>query len=111
MPDDRILIVEDEAVVAMDLEDRLASLGYQLVDQAVSAEEAVRLTQEHRPDLVLMDIRLRGDMDGIAAAQAIHRRFQIPVIFLTAYSDDETLARAKLAEPFGYLLKPFNDRG
>ena len=106
----RLLIVEDEVIVALDIEDRLAALGYQLVGHALTGEGALELTRELRPDLVLMDIRLQGDMDGIAAAAEIRRRFHVPVIFLTAYSEDETLERAKLAEPYGYILKPFDDR-
>ena len=106
----RLLIVEDEVIVALDMEDRLAALGYQLAGHALSGESALELTRELRPDLVLMDIRLQGDMDGIAAAAEIRRRFHVPVIFLTAYSEDETLERAKLAEPYGYILKPFDDR-
>ena len=106
----RLLIVEDEVIVALDIEDRLAALGYQLVGHALTGEGALELTRELRPDLVLMDIRLQGDMDGIAAAAEIRRRFHVPVIFLTAYSEDETLERAKLSEPYGYILKPFDDR-
>jgi PAS domain S-box-containing protein len=105
----RILIVEDDAIVAMNIEDRLLHLGYQLGGHAVSGDQAVQLTQERQPSLVLMDIHLQGAMDGITAATEIRRRFQVPVIFLTAYSEDETLERANLAYPFGYILKPFND--
>jgi PAS domain S-box-containing protein len=110
MNNSRILVVEDEAIVAMDLEVRLADMGYILAGRAASGEKSIKLAQEQRPDLVLMDIRLKGDMDGIAAAAVIRRRFHVPVIFLTAYAEDETLERAKLAEPFGYLLKPCDDR-
>ncbi len=106
----RILIVEDEAIVAMDIEDRLAAMGYDLVGRASSGEQALMLVEKHRPDLVLMDIRLQGDMDGITSAELIRNRFHRPVIFLTAYSEDSTLERAKLAEPYGYILKPFDDR-
>jgi PAS domain S-box-containing protein len=106
----RLLIVEDEAIVALDMKDRLAGMGYHLVGHATTGELALKLTRELRPDLVLMDIRLQGDMDGIVAAQEIRRRFHLPVIFLTAYAEDETLERAKLAEPYGYILKPFDDR-
>ena len=106
----RILIVEDEAIVAMDIQDRLAAMGYELAGRAASGEQALTLVEQQHPELVLMDIRLQGAMDGIAAAEEIRRRFHMPVIFLTAYSEDATLARAKLAEPFGYILKPFNDR-
>src|SRR5262249_14704168 len=73
-------------------------------------EEAIRLAEERRPDLVLMDIRLKGAMDGVAAAQEIRARFQLPVVYLTAYADDDTLGRARVTEPFGYILKPFQER-
>ncbi len=106
----RILVVEDEAIVAMDIEDRLASMNYALAGRADSGEKALELIEKQHPDLVLMDIRLKGDMDGIDAAEEIRRRFHLPVIFLTAYSEDATLERAKLAEPYGYILKPFEDR-
>ncbi|MEW6521575.1 MAG: response regulator [Thermodesulfobacteriota bacterium] len=106
----RILVVEDEAIVAMDIESRLTAMGYIPVGRGVSGEQALTLTAEKRPDLVLMDIRLQGGMDGIAAAEEIRRRFQIPVIFLTAYSEDDTLERAQESAPFGYILKPFDDR-
>jgi signal transduction histidine kinase len=110
MSPSRILVVEDESIVALDIGERLASLGYELAGRAASGEDAVVLAGQERPALVLMDIRLRGDMDGIAAAQHIRAQFRVPVVFLTAYAEDETLDRAKLAEPFGYILKPFADR-
>ena len=105
-----ILVVEDEAVVAMDIEDRLTSMGYRLGGVATSGEQALALAEAKHPDLVLMDIRLQGAMDGIVAAEEMRRRFHVPVIFLTAYSEEATLERAKLAEPYGYVLKPFDDR-
>jgi len=106
----RILVVEDEAIVAMDIESRLTAMGYVLAGRGSSGEQALLLAAENHPDLVLMDIRLQGDMDGIAAAEEIRRRFHIPVIFLTAYSEDDTLDRAQLTAPFAYILKPFDDR-
>lgn len=105
----RILVVEDEAIVAMDVEERLTGMGYEPVGRAGSGEQALELTRLKRPDLVLMDIRLKGTMDGIGAAELIRRQFRVPVVFLTAYSEDSTLERAKLAEPYGYILKPFED--
>ncbi len=105
-----ILVVEDEAIVAMDIEDRLISMGYRFGGVAASGEQALTLAEAKQPDLVLMDIRLQGDMDGIVAAEEMRRRFHVPVIFLTAYSEEATLERAKLAEPYGYVLKPFDDR-
>jgi PAS domain S-box-containing protein len=105
----RVLIVEDEAVVAMDIEERLTGIGYEVIGHAVSGEHALSLAEEGQPDLVLMDIRLKGAMDGVTAAEELCRRFHLPVILLTAYSEDETVKRAKHTEPLGYLLKPFND--
>lgn len=106
----RILIVEDETIVALDLEHRLARLGYESAGTIDTGEQALTQTEQQHPDLVLMDIRLAGAMDGITAAQEIRRRFRTPVIYLTAYSEDGTLQRAKLTEPFGYILKPFEDQ-
>jgi PAS domain S-box-containing protein len=105
-----ILIVEDEAIVAADLEGKLQRLGYEVAGITAEGEEAVNLVRRLRPQLVLMDIRLEGTMDGIEAAEAIRCRDDVPVIYLTAHSDNATLARAKLTEPFGYLLKPFDER-
>jgi len=106
-----ILIVEDEAIIAADLAGMLRRLGYEVSATTGLAEEALDLAREHRPDLVLMDIRLAGAMDGVEAAGIIRRELDLPVIFLTAHSDQATLERAKLAEPFGYLLKPFEELG
>jgi len=106
----RILIVEDEFVVACEISERLTDLGYQVVGSAVKGEEALNLAEQHQPDLVLMDIRIQGAMDGITVAEELNHRFHIPVIFLTANSEDTTLERAKKAEPYGYILKPFDGR-
>lgn len=106
----KILIVEDEGIVAKNIQNRLKRLGYVVPTIVASGEEAIRKTEETRPDLVLMDIVLKGDMDGIEAAKQIYSRFDIPIVYLTAYSDNNTLERAKLAEPFGYILKPFEIR-
>jgi PAS domain S-box-containing protein len=106
----RILVVEDELIVAADIEGRLTRLGYEVVGLADRGEDAVRLAGELRPDLVLMDIRLRGDTDGVEAADQIRSRFHLPVVYLTAHADDATLHRAKVTEPFGYVLKPFEER-
>ncbi|MBK8098231.1 MAG: response regulator [Planctomycetes bacterium] len=105
-----ILIVEDEGIVAQDLVGQLRALGYGIAGVAESATEAVRLAEAGRPDLVLMDIRLRGSMDGIEAADQIRARLALPVVYLTAHADDGTLQRARKTEPFGYLLKPFQER-
>ena len=109
MPPIRILIVEDENIVAMDLGKRLKRLGYEVPATASSGEQAIQSAGEHRPDLVLMDIVLKGEMDGIQAAEEIHARYDIPVVFLTAYADDKTLQRAKLTGPLGYIVKPFKE--
>ena len=106
----RILVAEDEAIVARDIAMQLTALGYETVGIAVNAQQAVEMTQTLRPDLVLMDIQLGDAMDGIAAAGNIRTRFALPVVFLTAYSAEEILERAKLTEPFGYILKPFSER-
>jgi signal transduction histidine kinase len=106
----RILIVEDESIVARDIESQLQALGYQSVGTVTHGEGAIQLAGELVPDLVLMDIQLSGAMDGITAAQAIRTRFALPVVFLTAFDADNVLTRAKLTEPFGYILKPFSER-
>nr|MCU0980464.1 response regulator [Pirellulaceae bacterium] len=102
-----ILIVEDDQVVAVDLEGRLDRLGYQVADTVASGEEACEKVSKMQPDLILMDVHLEGPMDGIEAAQRIRQFCEVPIIFLTAYADAATLERAKLAEPYGYLVKPF----
>ncbi|HEY0196197.1 MAG TPA: methanogen output domain 1-containing protein, partial [Methanobacterium sp.] len=106
----KIIIVEDESIVAMDIKHRAEGLGYQVIGVTPSGEEALEMVRENPPDLILMDIVLKGKVDGIEAAQRIHDNFDIPVLYLTAYSDEETLKRAKITEPFGYIIKPFEDR-
>lgn len=106
----QILIVEDERIIAISLKENLKALGYQVVAIATSGEEAMEQATNFRPDLVLMDIWLKGDMDGIAAAQYIWENLLIPVIYVTGHSDESTLQRAKLTAPFGYILKPVNER-
>jgi CheY-like chemotaxis protein len=106
----RILIIEDEAIVAADLEDRLRNLGYIVVGTASSGREALDLAASGKPDIVLSDIMIKGDMDGAQTAVYLRKDFNIPVIFLSAYSSDSVLERAKISAPFGYLLKPFEER-
>lgn len=106
----KIFIVEDEAIVAESLNDQLEALGYIVTGKAPSGEEALRNIKNNLPNLVLMDIMLEGEMDGVETAQQIRELYGIPVIFLSAYSDSETLGRAKLTEPFGYLIKPYKER-
>ena len=110
MSNAKIFIVEDEAIVAESLCDQLEKLGCIVTGNAPSGEEALRKIKKELPDLVLMDIMLEGEMDGVEVAQQIRELYGIPVIFLTAYSDPETLGRAKLTEPFGYLIKPYKER-
>jgi diguanylate cyclase (GGDEF)-like protein/PAS domain S-box-containing protein len=106
----RILVVEDQGIIAMDLRHRLVSLGYEVPATLPSGEEAIERCAELRPDLILMDIRLGGALDGIQTAELIRAEHDIPLIYLTAHSDDQTLSRARQTEPHGYLLKPFEDR-
>ena len=105
-----VLIVEDESLVAEGIETSLLELGYEVAAKAGSAKDAVDLARKHRPDIVLMDIALKGEEDGVYAAGQIASQFDIPVVFLTAYSDKSTLDRAKLTNPFGYITKPFQDK-
>jgi len=105
-----ILVVEDERIIAIDLQRRLERFGYIVCGLAATGEAAIKKTEESLPDIVIMDIMLTGEIDGIEAAKQIKERFHIPVIFLTAYSDEKTLERAKEAEPYGYILKPFKEK-
>jgi DNA-binding NarL/FixJ family response regulator len=106
----RILVVEDERLVAMSLQRQLQTLGYTVVGRTASGDAAIELAGKLRPDVVLMDIYLEGEIDGISAAAEIQSQFQLPVIYLTAFSNREILDRAKLTEPAGYILKPYEDR-
>lgn len=105
-----ILVVEDEAIVSADIQDRLKTFGYAVSAAADTGAAALRLAGETKPDLVLMDINLNGELDGIETARLIRERHQLPVVYLSAYSDSETLDRAKITQPFGYLLKPLEER-
>jgi PAS domain S-box-containing protein len=105
----RVVIVEDAGLVAMAIQECLEKMGYGVPAVVATGEDAVRAAAQHEPDLVLMDIRLKGEMDGIQAAELIKNKHRIPVVYLTAYSDAKTLERAKLTEPFGYVLKPFEE--
>jgi two-component system cell cycle sensor histidine kinase/response regulator CckA len=106
----KILIVEDERIVASDLRNRIERLGYAVVGMAGTGEEAIEMASATQPDLVLMDITLQGKIDGVEAADQIRRLHEIPVVYVTAHSDEHTLQRAKITEPFGYVLKPFEER-
>ncbi|HYG75134.1 MAG TPA: response regulator [Planctomycetota bacterium] len=109
-PKSRILVVDDEAIIAASLQAKLKTMGYDVPETAGSAAEAIQKADALRPHLVLMDVRLEGGPDGIEAAHRIRQDFGIPAVFLSAYSDDETLKRATITEPFGYILKPVVDR-
>ena len=102
-----ILIVEDESIVAKDIQQSLKKLGYNVVDVVSTGENAIVSATEKNPDLVLMDIMLKGSMSGIEAAQVIKEKLNIPVIFLTAYADESTFSKAKITEPYGYIIKKF----
>lgn len=105
----RVLVVEDESIVALEIQDRLMGLGY-VAFIASSGEEAMKKAGEFHPDIILMDIMLKGGLDGIETARQIRRSMDIPIIYLTAYSDENMLDRAKSTQPFGYLIKPFKAR-
>lgn len=106
----KLMIVEDQAVIAADLEASLTHCGYQVCGMVASGAEAVEMARRERPDLVLMDIRLQGALDGIQTAEKLRSEFDAPVIFLSAHTDDVTVQRAKLAAPYGFLVKPFDER-
>jgi CheY-like chemotaxis protein len=110
MADPAIFIVEDELIVAKDIKGTLISLGYTVPGMAKSGEEALEKIRASLPDLVLMDIHLAGKMDGIEAAGQIRALYDVPVIYLTAYADNALLERAKITEPYGYVLKPYDER-
>ena len=104
-----ILIVEDNNIVAKDIQSRLENLGYSVSGTARTGEEAVEKASALNPALILMDIKLKGDMDGVEAAGLIQDRLSVPIVYLTAYADETTLSRAKITAPFGYIVKPFDE--
>lgn len=105
----KILIDKDEAVIALDIQYTLENLGYRVPAVVSSGEESIEKASEIHPDLVLMDIKLSGDMDGISAAEQIYNRFRIPVVYLTAYSDEKMLEGMRRTMLFGYISKPFDE--
>ncbi|MBZ2164619.1 response regulator [Methanobacterium sp. VT] len=105
----KILIVEDEIIIAIDLKQRLESLGHDILDTALNGNDAIKKTRETNPDLVLMDIQLNGPIDGIEAAQQIQKLFKIPFIYLTGSHDNKIWERAQQTEPAGYITKPFDE--
>lgn len=104
-----VLVVEDEAIVSKDIQHSLQKLGYNVVGAASTGEKAIDMVGNLNPDIVLMDIMLKGKMTGIDAAEEIKAKHDIPVIYLTAYADEATLSRAKVTEPYGYIIKPFKE--
>lgn len=104
-----ILVVEDENIVSKDIQQNLKKLGYTVVGAAATGEKAYELALEKKPDLVLMDIMLKGDLSGIETAEKIKSEINVPVIYLTAYADENTLSKAKVTEPYGYIIKPFKE--
>ena len=106
----RILIVEDETLVSFDLKNTISSLGYEVIGVVRTGEDAFSKAFEEKPDLILMDIMLSGKLNGIETAEQIKKSMDVPIIYLTAYGDNETLQNAKLTEPFGYIIKPFEER-
>ncbi|MBP8822022.1 MAG: response regulator [Flavobacteriales bacterium] len=109
MAQTNVLVVEDESIVSKDIQQSLKKLGYHVVGAAATGENAVTLALEHKPDIILMDIMLKGEMSGIEAATRIRAEANIPVIFLTAYADESTLNKAKVTQPYGYIIKPFKE--
>ena len=105
----KILVVDDEAIITMQLEERLTALGYEVVGMAASGEESVEKARRLAPDIVLMDIVMPGRMNGIEAAKQISAELAIPVVFVTSYADDAIIEKAKEARPYGYIVKPFNE--
>tara|TARA_R110001592_G_scaffold19937_4_gene81402 strand:- start:3342 stop:5768 length:2427 start_codon:yes stop_codon:yes gene_type:complete len=110
MENAKVLVVEDENIVALDLKRRLSKLGYNVIGMASNADRALKLIEEHHPDIVLMDIHIQGHTDGVEIARIVYEKYHIPVIYLTAYSEETTLARAKQSNAYGYLLKPYSER-
>jgi two-component system response regulator LytT len=105
----KVFVVEDESIVSKDIQNSLTKLGYEVVGSAATGESAIEGIQDSSPDIVLMDIMLKGEMNGIETAEIVRNDFTIPVIFLTAYADEDTLQKAKVTEPYGYILKPFKE--
>ena len=110
MPMRKILLVEDERIIAMDVRARLEAMGYEVPEVAYSGEEAISAARIHRPDLVLMDIVLPGGIDGIEAAARVRSELGTPVVFMSAYADQQTVQRSMESDPFGYIIKPFDER-
>lgn len=110
MAEGRILIVEDEHIVAMGIKRMLKGLGYTVTGVASSGKDAISKAESTFPDLILMDIMLKGELDGVEAAKEIKEHFDVPIVYLTAYSDSNILERVKKTGPFGYIVKPFDEK-
>lgn len=110
MSDERILVVEDEAIIAKDIKNSLKEMGYEVLAVVDTGEMAIKKVEDDKPDLVLMDVALKGEIDGIKAATQVRSRFNIPIIFLAAYVDENMVKHIKNTEPFGYLIKPFDPK-
>jgi two-component system, response regulator PdtaR len=106
----KIMIVEDDKIISMEMRLRLKNMGYDVVAVVTNGMDAIQVATEKTPDVVIMDIKLEGYMDGIQAADRIHFLLDIPIVFLTAYTDDVTYQRAKETEPFGFIAKPFDEQ-
>lgn len=104
-----VLVVEDESIVSKDIQHSLKKLGYNVVGAAATGEKALELIKSESPDIVLMDIMLKGNMNGIEVSEVVKKEYNIPIIFLTAYADESTLSKAKVTEPYGYIIKPFKE--
>jgi DNA-binding LytR/AlgR family response regulator len=104
-----VLVVEDESIVSKDIQHSLKKLGYNVVGAAATGEKALELVKSENPDIILMDIMLKGTMNGIEVSEIVKKEFNIPIIFLTAYADESTLSKAKVTEPYGYIIKPFKE--
>ena len=109
MPKTNVLVVEDESIVSKDIQYSLKKLGYNVVGAAATGDKALEIARSEKPDIILMDIMLKGEMNGIETAEIMKSELAIPVIFLTAYADDSTLSKAKVTEPYGYIIKPFKE--
>src|ERR1035437_1352272 len=105
-----ILIVEDEKIVAMDIAGSLTSFGYEVSGIVASGKEAIDLVEKNLPDLILMDIKIKGDIDGIQTAEILRSHYDIPIVYLTAFADENTLSRARITAPYGYIIKPFDKK-
>ncbi len=105
----KVLIVEDESIVAKDIQLSLKKLGYIVIGIEKSGEGAILKAQNSSPDIIIMDIMLKGEINGVEAAEKIRKEFNIPIIFLTAYADENTLSKAKISEPYAYIIKPFKE--